>query len=502
MPAMKITKDLYSNSLALFTDFYQLTMAYGYWKSGIAEKEAVFNLFFRKNPFNGGFTINCGLEYAIDYINSFHFTDEDLSYLATIKGNQGEALFSEDFLRYLAELKLSVTIDAIAEGEVVFPHEPLIRVKGPILQCQLLESPLLNIINYQTLIATKAARIYSVAKGDPVLEFGLRRAHGIDGAMAASRAAYIGGCSSTSNVLAGKLFGIPVSGTHAHSWVMAFDDELSSFKAYAEAMPDNCILLVDTYNTIEGIKHAIKVGQLLKEKGKKLSGIRIDSGDLAYFSIQARQMLDEAGFTETSIVASNDLDENIIGSLRTQDARINVWGIGTRLVTAYDQPALGAVYKLSAIKDDKGHWEYKIKLSEQAVKVNNPGIQQVRRFFTDGENGQKTPMADMLYDLKSKLGEKLKIIDPMDLTRRKIIKAEGLQYEELLKPIFEDGKQVYQSPDIHQLREKTIQSLNELPAGVKRLVNPHSYPVGLEEKLYKLKTDLILKLRNLNEESE
>lgn len=499
---MKITKELYSSSLALFTDLYQLTMAYGYWKSGIAEKEAVFNLFFRKNPFSGGFSINCGLDYVIDYINGFHFSSEDLDYLATIKSSNGQELFSKEFLAYLSELKLNVDIDAIPEGEAVFPHEPIIRVKGPILQCQLLESPLLNIINYQTLIATKAARIYNVAKGDPVLEFGLRRAHGIDGAMAASRAAYIGGCSSTSNVLAGKLFGIPVSGTHAHSWVMAFDDELSSFKAYAEAMPDNCILLVDTYNTIEGIKHAIKVGHMLKQKGKKLSGIRIDSGDLAYFSIQARQMLDEAGFTDTSIVASNDLDENIISSLRTQDARIGVWGIGTKLVTAYDQPALGAVYKLSAIKDNKNQWEYKVKLSEQAVKVNNPGIQQVRRFYTEGEDSQRVLMADMLYDVKTSLGEKHKIIDPMDLTRRKIIKAEGLQYEELLKPVFSKGKQLYQSPDIHELRDKTVQSLAQLPAGVKRLVNPHSYPVGLEENLYKLKTDLILKLRNLNEEVE
>ncbi|MDF9796688.1 nicotinate phosphoribosyltransferase [Catalinimonas alkaloidigena] len=497
---MKITSDLYSSSLALFTDFYQLTMANGYWKSGIAEKEAVFNLFFRKNPFNGGFTINCGLEYIIDYVKNFQFTEEDLSYLATINGREGKPLFEDDFLKYLGDLKLQVDIDAIPEGMAVFPHEPIVRVKGPILQCQLLESPLLNIINFQSLIATKAARIFNVAKGDPVMEFGLRRAHGIDGALAASRASYIGGCSSTSNVLAGKLFGIPVSGTHAHSWVMAFGDEPTAFKAYAEAMPDNCILLVDTYNTIEGIKHAIKVGEMLKKKGKKLSGIRIDSGDLAYFSIQARQMLDEAGFDETTIVASNDLDENIISSLRTQDAKIGIWGIGTKLVTAYDQPALGAVYKLSAIKNNKNKWEYKIKLSEQAIKVNNPGIQQVRRFYSGNEKGEKVPMADMLYDINTPLKEKLKIIDPMDLTRRKIIKTEGLNYDELLIPVFEKGKQVYQSPNIHKIRQQTIDSLNEIPSGVKRLVNPHSYPVGLEEKLYKLKTDLILKLRNLNDD--
>lgn len=496
---MKITNELYSSSLALFNDFYQLSMAYGYWKSGIAEKEAVFNLFFRKNPFNGGFTINCGLDYVIDYVNSFHFSDDDIAYLATLKDVGGEDMFSEDFLYYLQNLELQLDIDAIPEGEAVFPHEPLIRVKGPVLQCQLLESPLLNIINYQTLIATKAARIFNVARGNPVLEFGLRRAHGIDGALAASRAAYIGGCSSTSNVLAGKLFGIPVSGTHAHSWVMAFDDELTAFQAYADAMPDNCILLVDTYNTIEGLKNAIRVGEKLREKGKNLKGVRIDSGDLAYFSIRAREMLDEAGFVDTEIVASNDLDENIISSLRTQDAQIGVWGIGTKLVTAYDQPALGAVYKMSALKNDEGEWDNKVKLSEQAVKVNNPGIQQVRRFFNDS-GPRKSPVADMLYETRQPLADKHRIIDPMDQTRRKIIKADGLQYEDLLKPIFRKGKLNYDSPHINEIRQKTIDSLETLPDGVKRLVNPHSYPVGLEENLYNLKTELILKLRNLIEE--
>lgn len=497
---MKISKDLYASSLALLTDFYQITMAYGYWKSGIAEKESVFNLFFRKNPFNGGFAINCGLDYVIDFIKSFRFTDEDVAYLSTIQGNDGKPLFENAFLEYLKNLEFTCDIDAIPEGKAVFPHEPLIRVKGPILQCQLIESPLLNIINFQTLIATKAARIFIAAKGEPVLEFGLRRAQGIDGALAASRAAYIGGCSSTSNVLAGKYFGIPVSGTHAHSWVMAFDDEKAAFQAYADAMPNNCILLVDTYNTLEGVKHAIEVGHGLKEKGKQLVGIRIDSGDLAYFSIQARKMLDEAGFETTKIVASNDLDENIITSLRTQDAKIDVWGIGTKLVTAYDQPALGAVYKMSALKNQQGKWEYKVKLSEQAVKVNNPGIQQVRRFYYEGEDGQPSLMADMLYNTQYALGSKHKIIDPMDLTRRKIIKPDGLDYEELLIPVFRQGKQVYESPDIQAIQEQTKKSLAVLPSGVKRFVNPHSYPVGLEEKLYNLKTDLILKLRNLAEE--
>ena len=491
---MNLTRDLYSSPLTLLTDFYQVTMAYGYWKTGMAEKESVFNLFFRRNPFNGGFTINCGLSYVIDFINNFQFDEQAVAYLADIKGEDGEAMFESEFLDYLVNLKFSCDIDAIPEGKAVFPHEPLVRVKGPILQCQLIESPLLNFVNYQTLIATKAARIYIAARGEPVMEFGLRRAQGIDGALAASRAAYVGGCASTSNVLAGKLFGIPISGTHAHSWIMAFDHELTAFQAYAEALPNNCVLLVDTYNTLEGVKKAIEVGKSLREKGKKLLGVRIDSGDLAYFSIEARKMLDEAGFEDAKIVASNDLDENIISSLRSQDAQIDVWGIGTKLVTAYDQPALGAVYKLAAIKNND-RWEYKIKLSEQAIKVNNPGIQQVRRFYTEEEG--KSLVADMLYDTQQPLDKKYKIIDPMDLTRRKVIKPNGVQFEEMLVPIFEQGKQVYTSPDIHTLREETLRSLEELPTGVKRFVNPHSYPVGLEEKLFNVKTDLVLKLRNL-----
>ncbi|WKN42518.1 nicotinate phosphoribosyltransferase [Tunicatimonas pelagia] len=493
---MNLTNNLYTSSLALLTDFYQITMAYGYWKTGMAEKTGVFNLFFRKNPFNGGFSVNCGLSYVIDLLQSFQFTDTDLSYLSTLEGPDGRPMFEPAFLAYLQELKFTCDVDAIPEGTVVFPHEPLIRVKGPILQCQLIESPLLNIINYQTLIATKAARIHVAAKGEPVLEFGLRRAQGIDGALAASRAAYIGGGTSTSNVLAGKLFGIPVSGTHAHSWIMAFDDELSAFKAYAEAMPNNCILLVDTYNTLEGVKKAIEVGKILKSKGKQLLGVRIDSGDLAYLSIEARKMLDEAGFPDAKIVASNDLDENIISSLRTQDAKIDVWGIGTKLVTAYDQPALGAVYKLAALKED-GKWQYKIKLSEQAIKVNNPGIQQVRRFYTQ-KNSRRQIVADMLYDTLQTLEEKHKIIDPLDITRQKIIHSGEADFEELLVPVFRGGTATYESPKIADIRSATLRNLAELPWGVKRFVNPHSYPVGLEEKLFTKKTDLILKLRNLD----
>jgi nicotinate phosphoribosyltransferase len=491
---MKITKDLYSGSLALLTDLYQITMAYGYWKSGESEKEGVFNLFFRKNPFEGGFTITCGLDYVIDFLQSFKFQPDDLIYLETLKASDGSPLFEKDFLEYLKNLEFSCDVDAIEEGTAVFPHQPLIRIKGPIIQCQLLETPLLNIINFQSLIATKAARIKIAAEGQKVMEFGLRRAQGIDGALAASRAAFIGGCDATSNVIAGKLFGIPVSGTHSHSWVMSFDSEPEAFKAYAEALPNNCIFLVDTYNTLEGVKNAIEAGKILKAGGKKFLGIRIDSGDLAYLSIKARKMLDEAGFDDTQIVASNDLDENIINSLKQQDAAIDFWGIGTKLVTAFDQPALGAVYKLSAIKKGDS-WDWKLKLSEQAIKVNTPGIQQVRRFINNG-----LYLADMIYDVTLEEGRgKVTIIDPMDPTRRKIIDYKNVEYKNMLVPIFVKGKLVYNSPSIFEIKEKVVSELSHFDNSIKRFVNPHAYPVGLEENLYNLKTDLILRLRNLND---
>lgn len=490
---MKITSELYRPSLALLTDLYQLTMAYGYWKSGDAEKESVFNLFFRKHPFHGGFTITCGLAYAIDFLENFHFTKEDTDYLATLHASDGSPLFEEGFLHYLQKLKFTCSVNAIPEGTVVFPHEPLVRVIGPILQCQLLETPLLNLINFQSLIATKAARISLAAKGDPVMEFGLRRAQGIDGALSASRAAFIGGCSSTSNLLAGKFFGIPVNGTHGHSWIMSFDDELQAFKAYADALPNNCVLLVDTYDTLQGIRNAIEVGHKLKEKGKQLLGIRIDSGDLAYFSIQARQMLDNAGLYDAKIVASNDLDENIITSLKEQEAEIDIWGVGTKLVTAFDQPALGAVYKLAAIKN-KGEWDYKLKLSEQAVKINNPGMQQVRRFY---ENGKY--LADMIFDERHDLSPHFMIIDPMDATRRRKINQDALKFDDLLQPVFKNGEMVYSLPSIEATRNNVSEELSKFYKGVKRFVNPHTYVVGLHEELFQLKTELILKLRKIPE---
>lgn len=495
---MKITKDLYQSNLVLLTDFYQLTMAYAYWKSGKGEQEAVFNLFFRKHPFQGGFTLAAGLDYVIDFCNNFKFEKADLDYLEVMKNKDESPVFEPAFLEYLQNLKFTCDIDAVEEGTVVFPNAPLVRVKGSLIQCQLLETPLLNIINFQTLIATKAARINIAAQGEPVLEFGLRRAQGIDGALAASRAAFIGGCTSTSNVMAGKLFGIPVAGTHAHSWIMSFESELEAFEAYADAFPDQCIFLVDTYDTLNGVKNAIKVGEILRSKGKEMIGIRIDSGDLAYFSTKARQLLDEAGFPSAKIVASNDLDEHIIASLKTQDADINVWGVGTKLVTAYDQPALGAVYKLSAIKQEDGTWEPKVKVSQQSLKINIPGLHNVKRYFSRGK-----AVADMIFLENEEIDPKsVVIIDPVDATRRKRLMPTFYQEELLLKPIFKNGKLVYTIPNLIEIRNRAGNQLESLDKTHKRLVNPHLYPVGLEENLHHLRMELVLKAKKIDNEMD
>ena len=480
---------LYDTSLSLLTDLYQLTMAYGYWKSGKAEQEAVFNLYFRKHPFQGGFTIACGLSSVIDYLNEYRIDEEDLEYIGSLTGSDGKVLFETGFLDYLRTMEFKCSVNAIPEGTVVFPNEPLLRIQGPVLQCQLLETPLLNLINFQSLIATKAARMRLVANEDSLLEFGLRRAQGPDGGMTASRAAYIGGFDATSNVLAGKLYGIPVKGTHAHSWVMSFDDELESFETYARYMPNNVTLLVDTYDSIQGVKNAIIVGNQLRERGYELGGIRLDSGDLAYLSIEARKLLDGAGFQKTNIVASNDLDEYIMDSLKIQGAKINVWGIGTKLVTAYDQPALGGVFKLAAIKNELGNWDYKLKLSEQAIKVSTPGIQQVRRF-----KDAKGFISDMIFNIETPLSEKPMMVDPYDFTKTRSF-SDTLTYEDLLVPVFVDGELVYSLPTIHETRERVEQQLAHFHKGIKRFVNPHTYPVGLEKELFDMKTDLIVKLR-------
>ena len=480
---------IYKFSLSLLTDLYQLTMAYGYWKLDRADDEAVFNLFFRKHPFGGGYTVAAGLAYVVDFIENLSFAQDDIDYLATLCGNDGKPLFNNGFLKYLGEMKFWLDVDAVEEGTVVFPQQPLIRVKGPLLQCQLIETTLLNMVNFQTLIATKASRICHSTKGEPVLEFGLRRAQGIDGALAASRAAYIGGGSATSNVLAGKLFGIPVKGTHAHSWVMSFDDEQESFSAYSQAMPNNCVFLVDTYDTIEGVKKAISIGKQLREQGHEMVGIRLDSGDLAYLSIEARKLLDTAGFDNAVIVASNDLDEHIIKDLKDQGAKIAVWGVGTKLATAYDQPALGGVYKLAAIRRPEQDWQYKVKLSEQAIKVSIPGIQQVRRYYNnDGF------VADAIYDEQIGISEPTLIVDNKDNTRHKTIES-NTQFEDLLRPIFRSGKCVYKPLEANEARERCLNQMACLHTGIKRFVNPHEYPAGLEKQLHALKIDLIEKAR-------
>jgi nicotinate phosphoribosyltransferase len=472
-------------SLALLTDLYELTMACGYWKSGTAAKEAVFHLFFRTAPFGSGFTLATGLETAMDWLRDLRFEESDLDYLATLTGQDRRPLFDLAFLEHLANLRLGCDVDAVPEGTVVFPQEPLLRVQGPILQAQLLETALLNFLNFQSLIATKAARICLAARGEPVLEFGLRRAQGIDGGLAASRAAYIGGCASTSNVLAGKIYGIPVKGTHAHSWVLSFDTEPEAFAAYADALPNNCILLVDTYDSLEGVRHAAHIGQMLRQQGHELVGIRLDSGDLASLSIQARKILDEAGLPNAVIVGSNDLDEHLIGRLKEQRAAIQMWGVGTRLVTGYDHPALGGVYKLTAVRTPEGPWEYKVKLSEDAIKTTTPGIQQVRRFQSATEF-----LGDAIYDLNHPVPAAFTIVDPLDPTRRRQF-ARGTASEDLLTPIFRRGQQVYEPPSLDEVRSRARQQLAMLQPGIRRLTNPDNYPVGLELGLHELRNKLV-----------
>jgi nicotinate phosphoribosyltransferase len=484
---------IYSHSLALLTDLYQLTMAYAYWKSGTDDKEAVFHLFFRRHPFQGGFTVACGLARAIDFLERFRFDEDDLAYLATLPGNDGKPLFDAAFLDSLRKMEFCCDIDAIPEGTVVFPQEPLVRVKGPIIQAQLIETALLNILNFETLIATKAARIAVAARGESVIEFGLRRAQGIDGGIAASRAAYVGGCTATSNVLAGRLFGIPLRGTHAHSWVMSFDTEREAFDAYARALPNNSVFLVDTYDTLQGVRNAVEVGQWLAEQGHGLAGIRLDSGDLAYLSIEARKILDAAGFEGAAIVASNDLDEHVIQSLKDQGAAVGVWGVGTHLVTAQDQPALGGVYKLAAVRSPGGDWQYKVKLSEQAVKVSNPGILQVRR-YADGDEF----VADVIHDVERGIPTESSMVDPKDYTRRKKLPA-GSRFEDLLVPVFRAGRRVYDPPILDAVRQRTLGQIAAFHPGIKRFVHPHEYPVGLEAGLFDLKTRLILEARGFFE---
>jgi nicotinate phosphoribosyltransferase len=475
---------LYRDSLALATDLYQLTMAYAYWKQGMAEREAAFHLIFRRAPFGGEYAIACGLSYAIDFIENFRFQEDDLAHLATLPGADGKPLFEPAFLNYLRELRVRCDIDAMPEGTAAFAHEPLVRVVGPLVDCQLLETPLLNMVNFQTLIATKAARVCRAAAGDPVLEFGLRRAQGLDGGVSASRAAYVGGCAGTSNVLAGKLFDIPVKGTHAHSWVMAFDDELSAFQAYADAMPNNSLFLVDTYDSLEGVQNAVRVGRRLREAGHNLLGVRLDSGELVELSVTARRILDEGGFPEATIVASNELDEYQIAKHKRLGGTVNVWGVGTRLATAYDQPALGGVYKLAAIEDESGDWDYRVKLSETADKVSDPGILQVRRFRKAGRF-----VGDAIYNEPSGVPSRPAVIALSGNSRRELPPADG--WDDLLVPIFRRGEKTYEAPSAAAARSRTHAQLASLDESVTRLDDPQPYLVGLEEGLHGLKSRLM-----------
>lgn len=469
----------------LLTDFYQLTMAYGYWKLNMHEQDAAFHLIFRKNPFKGNYALCCGLASVLDFLADWRFHEDDLTYLATLKDVRGQRLFPQDFLDYLAQLKFSCDVDAVPEGTVVFANEPLVRIQGPMLQCQLLETPLLNMINFQTLIATKASRVCRAAQGDPVIEFGARRAQGPDGAISASRAAYVGGCTATSNALAGKLYDIPVRGTHAHSWVTAFPAEQEAFDAYASVMPNNCILLVDTYHTLEGVKNAIETGKKLREQGADLIAIRLDSGDMAELSIKARKLLDDSGFENTGILASNSLDEYVISDLKQKGATVSSWGVGTHLATAYDQPALDGVYKLCALRQANGEWEYKLKLSESKEKISNPGRHQVRRYFSSDQY-----LMDVIYDLDLGIGEMPDAVLLDKNTQHRHLDDYDA-FVDLLQPVMRRGEIVMQAVSIHEIRKNGIDAV----ADFVRKQGNREYEVGLEKKLSDLKESLIRKLR-------
>ncbi|MDD3119298.1 MAG: nicotinate phosphoribosyltransferase [Victivallales bacterium] len=472
---------------ALLTDFYQLTMAYGYWKAGKSNDDAVFNLFFRRAPFRGGYVISAGLEQVVDYIRHYSFSRRELYYLESLQSSSRHDIFDSEFLDYLKELRLSCDIDALPEGMAAFPGEPMLQVRGPLLQCQLLESALLNIVNYQSLIATKAARICVAARG-PVVEFGLRRAPGPNGAMSASRAAYIGGCVGTSNVLAGQRFGIPVKGTHGHSWVMAFDSEAESFDAFAAAQPDDCILLVDTYDTPAGIEHAARVGEAMRRRGLRLAGIRLDSGDLAVLSRQAREILDRHGLIDCRIVAGNELDEYEITRLRRAGAAIDLWGVGTRLVTGCGDSALSGVYKMSAMRSPGGDWSYKLKVTSDPDKMTCGGMPRIRRYTVNN-----LYWGDMIYD--EQLGAGDKMILPDDTTVAIPGESSG---EDLLLPIFRNGKLVYELPRLERIRERTVSELCRLP---EELLVPEPsvvYPVGRDGSCLALNRRLSMKYRSGN----
>lgn len=477
-------------NLTLLTDFYELTMMQGYYKSKSNER-VIFDAFYRNNPSGNGFAICAGLEQLIDYIKNLHFEKDDIAYLREQK------IFDEDFLEYLAHFRFTGDIYAIPEGTVVFPMEPLVKVIAPIMEAQLVETAILTIINHQSLIATKAARVVFAAQGDGVMEFGLRRAQGPDAGTLGARAAVIGGCIGTSNVLAAKQYDIPALGTHAHSWIMSFEDELTAFRQYADLYPDNTTLLVDTYDTLRsGVPNAIKVFRELKNAGKmpKKYGIRLDSGDLAYLSKKAKKMLDEAGFSDAVITASSDLDEYLIDSLKTQGAAINSWGVGTNLITSKDCPSFGGVYKLAAIEKD-GIFIPKIKISENTWKITNPGNKTVYRIY-EKESGKLKADLIALTDEKYTDKESLMIFDPVETWKKTYLKADAFTLRELLIPVFIDGKCVYESPKVMDIRAYCQEELNTLWDETRRLINPHKVYVDLSKKLWTIKNEL---LDNINE---
>lgn len=468
-----------SRNLTLLTDFYQLTMMNGYLKSGVADEIAVFDMFFRQKG-QLTYAIAAGLEQAIDYVKNLHFDDEDIEYL------RDQKVFSEEFLEYLKNFKFTGDIYAVREGEPVFPMEPIVVVKAPLIQAQLIETALLNIINHQTLIATKASRINMVAGEGKVIEFGLRRAQGPDAGIYGSRASIIGGCSSTSNVLSAQMFDIPAKGTHAHSWVLSFPTELDAFRAFADIYPDSCLLLVDTYDTIKsGVPNAITVFKELREKGHKPVGIRLDSGDLAYLSKKARKMLDEAGFKDAIIFVSNDIDEYLISSLNAQGAKIDRYGIGTKLITSEDMPSLGGVYKLAQIEKN-GEAIPKIKLSNSIEKITNPGFKTVYRIYD-----KETKM--VVADLIALVGEELP--KPITLTheteRWKQTTLNDYDVKELLVPIFKNGELVYDIPTLKESAEYCKNSLALFEDENKRITNPHIHKVDLSDGLYELKQKML-----------
>lgn len=474
-------------NLTLLTDLYELTMMQGYFQHKDQNETVIFDAFYRANPGEGGYSVAAGLEQVIQYIKELHFSEEDIEYLA------GLGIFGRDFLDYLKDFKFTGDIYAIPEGSVIFPREPLIKVIAPIMQAQLIETAILNIINHQSLIATKAARVCYAARGDGIMEFGLRRAQGPDAGTYGARAAVIGGCIGTSNVLCGRLFDVPVKGTHAHSWIMSFPDEYTAFKTYAEMYPSACILLVDTYDTLKsGVPNAIRVFKEMREAGVPLTfyGIRLDSGDLAYLSKKARKMLDAAGFPDAVISASNDLDEFLIDSLKVQGAAITSWGVGTNLITSKDCPSFGGVYKLAAIMDKDGHFIPKIKLSENSEKVTNPGNKTIYRIY-EKESGKIKADPICLADETFDENEPLLLFDPLEPWKKTKLPGGSYTMREIMIPVFRNGECCYESPKVMDIREYCRKELDTLWDETRRLVNPHKVYVDLSKKLYDMKIELL-----------